>query len=272
MQNFYLLLSVEPNATPEEIKKAFRNEIARYHPDKVHHLGKEFQEMAATRAAQLTEAYRTLTNRELRSEYDRLYAASTGAPVASSTTAYSPPAQAPSRPPPVEPSHAHPETPTGAPPPPRFAKEQATRDEFVRKATLGRLRQVLSAEYGEISESSTRGFHFDCTAKSKKLFGRGSGQRFAAKFVPRVDRAEIQDVWATAQKAGGQICVFLMGNGLAPTRELSEAITDMRKKSRGESGISLIPVDLRDWTAHVPADAPSVCKSVIQRLREPTTL
>ena len=61
-----------------------------------------------------------------------------------------------------------------------------------------------------------------------------------------------------------------MGNGLAPTRELSEAIADMRKKSRGESGISLIPVDLRDWTAHVPADAPSVCKSVIQRLREPT--
>ena len=268
MQNFYLLLSVAPNATPEEIKKAFRNEIARYHPDKVQHLGKEFQEMAATRAAQLTEAYRTLTNPELRSEYDRLYAASTGVPAAASTAAYSPPS--PSRPPPVESPHAHHETSTGAPPPTRFAKEHATRDEFVRKATLGRLRQVLSAEYGEISESSTRGFHFDCTAKSKKLFGRGSGQRFAAKFVPRVDRAEIQDVWATAQKAGGQICVFLMGNGLAPTRELSEAIADMRKKSRGESGISLIPVDLRDWTAHVPADAPSVCKSVIQRLREPT--
>jgi len=269
VQNFYRLLSVESNATPEEIKKAFRNEIARYHPDKVQHLGKEFQEMAATRAAQLTEAYRTLTNPELRSEYDRLYAASTGAPVSASPAAYSPPAQTASRPPAVEPQHAHHETPTGAPPP-RFAKEHATRDEFVRKATLGRLRQVLSAEYGEISESSTRGFHFDCTAKSKKLFGRGSGQRFAAKFVPRVDRAEIQDVWATAQKAGGQICVFLMGNGLAPTRELSEAITDMRKKSRGESGISLIPVDLRDWTAHVPADAPSVCKSVIQRLREPS--
>src|SRR5437660_12091148 len=137
------MLSLQPSASPEEIKKAFRAEIARYHPDKVQHLGKEFQEMAATRAAQLTEAYRTLTNPELRSEYDRLYAASTGVPAAASTAAYSPPS--PSRPPPVEPPHAHHETSTGAPPP-RFANEHATRDEFVRKATLGRLRQVLSAE------------------------------------------------------------------------------------------------------------------------------
>ena len=33
-----------------------RREIARYHPDKVQHLGPEFQEIAATRAAELTEA------------------------------------------------------------------------------------------------------------------------------------------------------------------------------------------------------------------------
>ena len=37
----------DADAPADEIKKAFRREIARYHPDKVQHLGQEFQEMAA---------------------------------------------------------------------------------------------------------------------------------------------------------------------------------------------------------------------------------
>jgi hypothetical protein len=264
VQNFYQLLSVEVTATAEEIKRAFRNEIARYHPDKVQHLGKEFQEMAATRAAQLTEAYRTLMNPELRSEYDQLCGAA-GAPVP--PPAESPPA-ASQQAPPTGPAAAGAEPAQGAAPRSRFAKEQATRDEFVRKATLGRLRQVLAAEYGKVTEVTTRGFDFDCTARPKKLFSRGGAQRFVVKFVPRVDRAEVQDVWAAAEKAGGGMCVFLMGNGLAPSKELAEAISDMRKKSRGAGGVSLIPVDVRDWSAYVPADAPEAGKSLLQKLRE----
>ena len=34
-------------ASADEIKRAFRQQIARYHPDKVQHLGKEFQALAA---------------------------------------------------------------------------------------------------------------------------------------------------------------------------------------------------------------------------------
>jgi curved DNA-binding protein CbpA len=267
VQNFYQLLAVDSTATAEEIKRAFRLEIARYHPDKVQHLGKEFQEMAATRAARLTEAYRTLMNPELRAEYDQHHGGST--PAAAPPTATAPPAspQAPPRqaatdaPRPSQPG-------PGFTPPPRFAQERATRDEFVRKAMLTRLRQVLNAEYGTIDESETRGFHFDCSAKSKKLFGRGDAQRFAVRFVPHGDRAALQDVWAAAQKAGGPICVFLMGNSLASARELGDAIADMRKRSRGDANVCIIPVDVRDWTAHMPADAPSICKTVIQRLRE----
>lgn len=266
MQTFYQLLAVESTATAEEIKRAFRVEIARYHPDKVQHLGKEFQEMAATRAAQLTEAYRTLMNPELRAEYDQHHARSTpAAPPTSAAPPVSPPApprQSATDPPP--PSQHDP----GFTPPPRFAQERATRDEFVRKAMLTRLRQVLNAEYGTIDESETRGFHFDCSAKPKKLFGRGDAQRFAVRFVPHGDRAALQDVWAAAQKAGGPICVFLMGNSLAPARELGDAIADMRKRSRGGAHVCVIPIDVRDWTAHIPADAPPICKTVIQRLRE----
>jgi len=49
--DFYILLGLGRNASLGEIKRAFRTQIARYHPDKVQHLGKEFQEMAAGRAA-----------------------------------------------------------------------------------------------------------------------------------------------------------------------------------------------------------------------------
>src|SRR5688572_22690180 len=48
-KNYYELLELAPSAPVDEIKRAFRREIAKYHPDKVQHLGKEFQEIAAIR-------------------------------------------------------------------------------------------------------------------------------------------------------------------------------------------------------------------------------
>src|ERR671913_403587 len=75
MKSHYEFLALEPTADLEAIKKAFRREIARYHPDKVVHLGTEFQEMAATRAAELTVAYKTLSDPALRAEYDAALAA-----------------------------------------------------------------------------------------------------------------------------------------------------------------------------------------------------
>lgn len=293
LQNFYQLLSVEPTATAEDIKKAFRGEIARYHPDKVQHLGKEFQDMAATRAAQLTEAYRTLMNAELRSEYDRLYvgnatASPSASPPSSSASSASPPpasaasssasesasggassdGQAPGQMPP-RPSAPPPPGDPAAQRPSRFASERRDRDDFVRKATLKKLRQALTAEVGQFDESPSKCFDLDCLSKAKGLFLRNGAQRFAMKFVPRVDRAAVQEAWvaASAQK-GPPVCVFLMGNGVAPTAELSDAIADMRKKSRGATGITIIPVDVRDWSAHVPSDAPAPCKRILQRLRD----
>jgi hypothetical protein len=56
----YALLDVSPSASPEEIKSAYKRAIARYHPDKVTHLGKEFQELAHKKLLAIQQAYETL--------------------------------------------------------------------------------------------------------------------------------------------------------------------------------------------------------------------
>jgi curved DNA-binding protein CbpA len=265
VQNYYQLLDVDQTASPADIKRAFRKEIARYHPDKVQHLGQEFQAMAATRAAQLTEAYRILMDAGLRAEYDQLLGGMASAD------------QPPSAPPDQPPVSRQPESeapPPSAPPvdrPSQFSFERATRDEFVRKATISRLRQALTEEFGAFTEPAARGFEFSCAVKSKKLFGRGgAGPRFVARFVPRVDREAVQQTWPMAAKAeaGGEICVFLMGSALAPARELSDAVADQRRRAAGGGGrVVMIPVDVRDWHALVPNDAPSSCQAILKRLR-----
>ncbi len=59
----YALLEVSPNATAEEIKAAYRHAVARYHPDKVAHLGKEFQELAHKKLLAIQQAYEILQSK-----------------------------------------------------------------------------------------------------------------------------------------------------------------------------------------------------------------
>lgn len=54
------ILGVAPTATRQEIKSAYRRLVNQYHPDKVSHLGDEFQELAEQRFKEIQEAYRRL--------------------------------------------------------------------------------------------------------------------------------------------------------------------------------------------------------------------
>jgi hypothetical protein len=56
----YRLLDLSPNASAEEIKAAYKRAVARYHPDKVAHLGKEFQELAHKKLLAIQQAYHAL--------------------------------------------------------------------------------------------------------------------------------------------------------------------------------------------------------------------
>lgn len=63
--DYYALLGVQPEATEEDIRKAYRRLALRWHPDR-----NPGNADAAERFKEISEAYAVLTNRRRRSEYD----------------------------------------------------------------------------------------------------------------------------------------------------------------------------------------------------------
>jgi hypothetical protein len=258
----YELLEVAPGATIDEIKRAFRHQIARYHPDKVQHLGKEFQEMAAERAAELTEAYRILSDEGRRAEYDRGQSAAGAQAAPGAPARAKPPAHGPAAPAPP-PRTDEPPAATAA----QFATERATRDEYVRKAAVSHFRQVFAAVGEGYDQSPAPGFDMAWLPKSR-LFGRKPGPRVVMRFTANVDRAALATAWNQARTWGGDddVCVFLVGFELAPAQELGSAIAEQRRRAQS-ARVTVVPVNGRTWDAHVPTDAPPIAKSVLARLK-----
>ena len=56
----YHVLGIEPSASEEEIKKAYRQMAIRYHPDKVIHMGEEYQKGAKEKFQKVQEAYENI--------------------------------------------------------------------------------------------------------------------------------------------------------------------------------------------------------------------
>ena len=265
------MLSVAPNASADEIKKAFRREIARYHPDKVQHLGREFQEMASGIAADLTEAYRILMDPTLRTQYDESLGLGGAVPA--------------QKPPPRPPSDFDPPPPSAAPsssssaaassstfiPPPARPSSTAGTD-FVKKASLSRLRAAVEEVVGSGDPMTTPGFDIAISSKPKRgLFKKADEKvRLLVRFVPLVDAQAVEAVWTASLKAkapDATLCVLLIGPGLAPSKDIATAINEQRRKTRNVGPV-LVPVDVRDWEALFPPDTPAIVRSLIQRLKE----
>lgn len=225
--------------------------------------------MAADRAAELTEAYRILSDEGRRGEYDRARASVPAAPAAPPAAPTPASADAPS----ISPAAVAEPNETGAKAAQsvgaQFTHERASRDAFVRKATVGRFREALNL-IGGYDEASAPGFDVAFAPKAK-LFGRGKGARLLGRFVGSVDAESIASTWASADKSadagGNEVCVFLMGSSVAPPRQLADTITNLRRKPTKSAKIVLIPVDARNWDAHMPMDAPAVAKTLLERLR-----
>ncbi len=58
------ILGVPMGATWEEIQAAYKQQIKKYHPDKLSHLGKEFSDLASKRFLEIQEAFEVLKTRK----------------------------------------------------------------------------------------------------------------------------------------------------------------------------------------------------------------
>lgn len=269
----YELLGVAPDAPAEEIKHAFRREIAKYHPDKVQHLGQEFQEIAAVRAAELTQAYKTLTDASLRADYDGLLGATTAdaapapapAPAASPST---PPAQprSPEAPRETPAPESHPES-TAA----QFTRERAGARQFVSRAAIARFRSALDAECPGAQPFEVAGFDAGCLPKGS-FFSFKLPPRLLARQVAVVDAAAVADVGAALGRlkkdSQRDLCIFLLGQEVAPPSALAGAVTELRRRAAGLGGtLYLVPLSTEDWRALVPAEAPELVRAILKRLK-----
>ena len=64
------------------------------------------------------------------------------------------------------------------------------------------------------------------------------------------------------------LALLLIGNQLAPAGELARAIEEARKKSPASmETIFPVPIDLRDWSAKIPLNAPEAIRTLIDRLK-----
>jgi hypothetical protein len=267
------MLGVTQVASADEIKRAFRREIAKYHPDKVQHLGQEFRALAASKAADLTAANRTLSNPDRRAEYDAELNEAAGA------TAQRAPA-----PPPAPPEAAprtrearRPAEQDGAPSPgpsvpsPGRSSDRAGAGDLVRRAAVMRFRAAADQEFGRREDGPARGFDVALQPPKAAFFSRTRPPRILGRVVASVDAATLRETWALAVRAKTDeqrdLCVFLMGPVLAPVEELGRAMSEQRRTAPSPGTLTLVPVNTSSWSAHVPNDAPPVARALLSRLK-----
>jgi hypothetical protein len=271
VKTHYELLGLEPSADADAIKKAFRREIARYHPDKVIHLGAEFQEMAATRAAELTVAYKTLSDPSLRDEYD------------GSISAGLPPPHIPQTPRPIPREDTEPAArPQAAreddvPPPPtggrsRFAAERADRDVILKRAITARVHGMVESLYGKLATPTVRGFDLAMVPLAKPRFLGTPLPRVLVQVVDTADGNAVSEAYAAASRARvhagkSPVVVLLFARTIASQQELTkanEANARLRKAPDGPEEIAVIAVDTADWSCRLPPQ----CSAAVHKLAD----
>lgn len=271
MKTHYELLGLDPSADADAIKKAFRREIARYHPDKVIHLGTEFQQMAATRAAELTVAYKTLTDPALREEYDATLSVA-AAPVhtaAAPGAATRPDFEPPPTPPPDR-DRITPPPSTGSKG--RFAAERADRDSILKRAIASRILAIVEALHGKCDTPVVRGFDLAIVPQAKPRFLGTAPPRVLIRVVETADAQAVTESFAAASRSRlhlgkSPIVVLLFSRQFASHQDITranEANARQRKAPDGPDEVAVVLVDIADWSCRLPPN----CSSAVHKLTD----
>jgi hypothetical protein len=126
-------------------------------------------------------------------------------------------------------------------------------------------------KFGRFEEVVVLGFAVKCVPKPAFwLFA--FPPRVLGRVVPTVDAAALRETWGLASRIKKDrqrdLCVFLMGPEVAPAGELERVIFDQQRKLPPAAGrLVMVPVNTRDWSAHVPTNVPLAVKSLLARLR-----
>jgi len=238
MRSDYELLGLAPTASADEIKRAFRHAIGKYHPDKFQHLGQEFQEIAAARTAEITRAYRTLRDASARPRDDRVVSV------------------------------------TVQPLPGRrgVSTAQVEVDALVRHAALGRLREAIRRELGPYEESPRAGFDLAVISGNGDLWRRRERTCVLVRLVAHLDAHSVRQAWTVAwhhePDRAQCVCVLVLGATASSPEELRPVVDDLRRRSVSpSSALTVVPVDIRTWSACAPPNVPALVSNLLQRLR-----
>ncbi len=254
----YQLLSVDPSAEPAAIKTAFRDQIARYHPDKVVHLGQEFQVLAAQRTSELTVAYKTLMNPALRVQYDATLAAAQPGQFGHDSSRAS----------------TERDSSRSAHPPTRFAAERAGGDGIVQRALVARVRNVVTDLYGAVESPRVRGFDVVLVPTASPALMRSALPRVFVRLRDDVDPTHVRDACAEAARAGlhvpgSPLNILLFARRLHDEPRLLAACENLcsDRSQALPPKTYIVVIDAADWRAILAAGAPPALRRFIDRLR-----
>lgn len=241
------LLGIALPASIDEVKRAYRRQISRYHPDKVHHLGEEFQVLAAEKSAQLTEVYRRLL--ESNGSDERVEDVT----VPAATAREEPRVEDP--PPPVNRMSSWQAVAAGCP-------------SLILTAAIDRVSQAVTLTLPRVDEFEVPGFSgaWRTRADWRGLLKRrpidGVLLRVAADDVERQRPGRIRHL---VSGVDGAIVIFDLVVG--PLASQAPSPPGTRPSPRGERDVYVVTLDAMTWKARMPPEAPATAHLVLARVR-----